>query len=947
MKTIFLASVILLSGLVQGQTQLWQTLIDTSVTFSSPRAVKLNGDSILDVVIGGGIDGSPDERGVVALDGANGNVLWEFATDDEMFSSAAFGDANGDGEKDIFIGGRNGEFYAIDGQTGSMIWEFFPYPASQAADSGWLNFYSPQIISDQNGDLVADILVANGGDHAALPWDTLRPPGRLMILDALTGNIIAQDTMPDGEETYCSAVCIDMNNTGVYSVIFGSGGEDDGGSLWRVPLLDLMNNDISGATMLIDDPVTGFIAPVSLADINYDGVYDIVSQSFSGTIYAIDGLLNTILWEVTIPGAQSSAAPIFGNFTGNQSPDVFAVLGKGSAPSYFDYYQVMIDGNTGEVAFFDSISDLNFASANAADLDLNGRDEVILSVNYHTGTHFEHQLKIVDFPNNSISDLSLTEAGVNLGSTPLITDLDGNGFIDFVYAFRADSVNPMGAKGFKLARIEGTYTNPGPGIAWGSYMGNDYNGIYNFEVTNCGTINLNLIVNNTSCNYWNDGNALVSPTGGTEPYAINWSSGQITDSIGSLSPDNYSVYVVDSVGCLKSTNFNIVDPYVLTWGGVGTPTCPGDSNATATLASSGCPCMFSGCIYDWASIDSLKVANYLWAGWQVVTITHLDGCQVTDSIFIEEAYPILDSLNFGNIQCATDTLGYVNLHLHDSANVSIGWADGSHESSIDSLSAGWYYYQLIDNRGCNYYDSVQITTPDALIANYSMISPLCFGDANGSILGSAVGGTGGYSFAWSNSDTLALTDSLIAGYYNLVVTDSTGCTFIIDSINLSQPDILALNTDGWNSSSDSCMASAEVTVSGGTSGYSYSWNDATSATTFDVHELCAGTYIITVTDANGCESIDSVTVSSTVGLATNENINVSVFPNPSNGNIQLNGLRIGQDLEIFKMTGKLVYSDRVGALGITLNLSRLTSGKYFIRISDLSGYQIIPISIID
>ena len=99
MKTIFLASVILLSGLVQAQTQLWQTLIDTSVTFSSPRPVNLNGDATLDIVIGGGIDGSPDARGVVALDGANGNVLWEFATDDEMFASAAFGDANGDGRR--------------------------------------------------------------------------------------------------------------------------------------------------------------------------------------------------------------------------------------------------------------------------------------------------------------------------------------------------------------------------------------------------------------------------------------------------------------------------------------------------------------------------------------------------------------------------------------------------------------------------------------------------------------------------------------------------------------------------------------------------------------------------------------------------------------------------------------------------------------------------------
>jgi len=943
MKTIFLASVILLSGLVQAQTQLWQTLIDTSVTFSSPRAVKLNGDSILDIVIGGGIDGSPDARGVVALDGANGNVLWEFATDDEMFASAAFGDANGDGEKDVYMGGRNGEFYAIDGQTGSMIWEFFPYPSAQAADSGWLNFYSPQIIPDQNGDLVADILVANGGDHAALPWDTMRPPGRLMILDALTGNIIAQDTMPDGEETYCSAVCIDMNNSGVYTVIFGSGGEDDGGSLWRVPLMDLMNNDISGATMLIDDLVNGFIAPVSLADINYDGVYDIVSQSFSGTIYAIDGLLNTILWEVTIPGAQSSAAPIFGNFTGNQSPDVFAVLGKGSAPSYFDYYQVMIDGNTGQIAFFDSISDLHFASANAVDLDLNGRDEVILSVNYHTGTHFEHQLKIVDFPNNSISDLSLIEAGVNLGSTPLITDLDGNGFIDFVYAFRADSVNPMGAKGFKVGRIEGNYTNPGPGIAWGSYMGNNYDGVYDLNVTNCGSINLNLVINNISCNYWNDGSAIVSPTGGIAPYTFNWSNGEITDSIGPLSPDNYSVWVVDSIGCIKSTNFNIMDPYVLNWGGVGTPTCPGDSNATATLASSGCPCMFSGCIYDWASSDSLKVANHLWAGWQVVTITHLDGCQVTDSIFIEEAYPILDSLDFGNIQCAIDTLGYVNLHLHDSANVSIGWAGGFHESSIDSLSAGWYYYQLEDNRGCSYNDSIEITTPDTLSANYSIIPPLCFGDATGSISASAFGGTGNYSFAWSNSDSIALSDSLISGYYNLLVKDSLGCTHFIDSIHISQPDMITLNLNGWNSSSDSCMASAEVSVNGGIGGYSYSWNDPASSTTFDVHELCAGTYIVSVTDANGCESMDSVTVSSIVGLVTNQNLNVSVYPNPSNGNIQLNGLSFGTNLAIYNMLGKQVYSQKIEGDNLRLNLIHLASGRYFIRISGLSGYQNIPI----
>ena len=214
-------------------------------------------------------------------------------------------------------------------------------------------------------------------------------------------------------------------------------------------------------------------------------------------------------------------------------------------------------------------------------------------------------------------------------------------------------------------------------------------------------------------------------------------------------------------------------------------------------------------------------------------------------------------------------------------------------------------------------------------------------------MASAFGGTGNYSFAWSNSDSIALSDSLISGYYNILVKDSLGCTHFIDSIHISQPDMITLNLNGWNSSSDSCMASAEVSVNGGTGGYSYSWNDPASSATFDVHELCAGTYIVSVTDANGCESIDSVTVSSTLGLVTNQNLNVSVYPNPSNGPIQLNGLSIGQDLEIYNMTGKLVYSDRVGEIGIELNLNRLTSGKYFIRISGLSGHQIIPISIMD
>ena len=346
MKFIFVISVLIASVTTYAQTLVWSEHVDTSTTFSSPRPVHLNSDHILDIVIGGGLDGSPEARGVVALDGATGSQIWNFATDEEMFGSAQFLDITGDNIQDVFIGGRYAEFYAINGATGAMIWEFFPHPVSEAVDSGWFNFYTPQFIPDQNFDGIEDILVANGGNHALPSFDTLREPGMLLVIDAVTGNVLAKDTMPDGEETYCSAVVADLSGSGELKIIFGSGGEDDGGNLYMVNLTDLMANDISTSVVLATDPDKGFIAPTSLADLNFDGTLDIVNQAYDGTLRAFDGNSLSLLWESIHPGTESSAAPVIGNFIGTITPDVFAVLGKGSAPSFFDHYQVMIDGST-------------------------------------------------------------------------------------------------------------------------------------------------------------------------------------------------------------------------------------------------------------------------------------------------------------------------------------------------------------------------------------------------------------------------------------------------------------------------------------------------------------------------------------------------------------------------------------------------------------------------
>jgi hypothetical protein len=274
----------------------------------------------------------------------------------------------------------------------------------------------------------------------------------------------------------------------------------------------LNNNSLEGSIAILSHNNKGFIAPPSLFK-TANGSYDIVVQAFNGRIARIRGIDFSLVWDFTIPGTESSAAPIIGNFTGNSSPDVFAVVAKGASLSYSDFYQILLDGESGNLVFLDSIGSLHFASANAVDLNNDGRDEAIISTTHFDAGVFKHRLHSIDFQQNLISQIGTDQTGVNLASTPLIRDLDGNNQLDIVYVVKRDSTNPTGWKGIYVNRLELAVPVPNAGIAWGSYMGNMYDGKYYLGVQNCGTgsVIASSALSNPSCNSVADGSIVPTP----------------------------------------------------------------------------------------------------------------------------------------------------------------------------------------------------------------------------------------------------------------------------------------------------------------------------------------------------------------------------------------------------------------------------------------------------
>ncbi len=361
----------------------------------------------------------------------------------------------------------------------------------------------------------------------------------------------------------------------------------------------------------------------------------------------------------------------------------------------------------------------------------------------------------------------------------------------------------------------------------------------------------------------------------TVPSGWTINSGQgttcITVTVGSNS-GNVCVRACNTCGC-SAFQCMLVSPQT-------TPAAPGPISGPATLNPN------DTVIY---SISVVGTNSYLWtvpSGWTIIsgqgttaiTATAMDstggnvcvracnGCGCSSFTCIVVSFcNFTISLSGNDLTC--------NGLCDGSATVSVtgttppytySWSNGDSDTLADSLCAGTYDVTVTDSSGCVATGSVTISAPQPLVIDSIVKTNVsCFGSCDGTANVYVSGGIPPYAYVWNLPPPCPDTSfTLYAGTYTVSVTDVNGCT-VTDSVTITEPPVLSITftnivPDSCNDSTGGVCAS----VSGGTSSYTYLWNDLAATTDSCLPGVQGGDYIILVTDANECSINDIVTIPS-------------------------------------------------------------------------------------
>ena len=437
------------------------------------------------------------------------------------------------------------------------------------------------------------------------------------------------------------------------------------------------------------------------------------------------------------------------------------------------------------------------------------------------------------------------------------------------------------------------------------------------------------VITNVSCNADSTGAINLTPTGGTTPYTFNWGGGITTEDRTGLAAGSYSITITDANSCTASVSSTVTEPTTIS-SSVSSQTnvsCNAGSNGAATILVSGGTTPYT---YSWSpSGGTAATASGLSSGTYTCTITDFNGCTKTQNVTITQPVASVSGTTVvTNAACFGANTGAINLTpAGGTAPYTFNWGGGITTEDRTGLSAGSYSVTITDANGCTNIASATITQPAASVSGTTAITHVsCNAGSNGAINLTVSGGTAPYTFNWGGGITTEDRTGLTAGTYNVTITDANSCT-ASSSATITQPaTALSGSTVVTNVSCNAGSNGAiNLTATGGTAPYTFNWGGG--ITTEDRTGISAGTYSVTITDANGCTNIDSATITQPATALSGSTVSTNASCNGgSNGAINLTPTG-GTAPYTFNWGGGITTEDQAG----------ISAGTYNVTITDANS----------
>ncbi|HET6225464.1 MAG TPA: PKD domain-containing protein [Bacteroidia bacterium] len=488
---------------------------------------------------------------------------------------------------------------------------------------------------------------------------------------------------------------------------------------------------------------------------------------------------------------------------------------------------------------------------------------------------------------------------------------------------------PTGSTGTTIQNLAaGTYT----------LQAQDANGCIvkkNYTINQPTALYLTLSKKTTSCYGGSDGNVAALALGGTAPYMYKWSPGNINgQKLSNLPAGTYTVDVTDLKGCTLSSSITVdqPNPVVIT---------SASKNATCNLPNGNASVVVSGGIspytYQWlAHTSTSNKADSLNEGSYTVLVKDKNSCSSSATIAVNrEQAPSIQITNTTDVSCYGGSNGTATAVLSGGKGpFNYVWLpSGGTNLTATNLPAGSYTISVTDANGCTAADTTDpaIKQPYELSLSVTSETLKCFGKNDGKITVTAGGGTPVYTYKWSPGlQTTPAITNVSPGTYTVEVTDSKNCKqTLLETI--TQPDTLRSFITGLTNINcfGETNGSITVEVTGGTPNYQYTWTPS-GANGPTVSDLPAGTYTVSIVDANSCTTSAIATLNQpTTGVqATSISTNINCFGG-SNGSATVS-VTGGTKNYTYQWTPS-GGSDSIA--------THLKANNYFVQVKDANGCE--------